>query len=368
MMNKKGKGMKGQSGIQRMMILIVGLMCFSLVATGGLFRKTEPKDNGLTSLHTQHARENMECSTCHIWEEGIHIAPTHDMCSICHDIDEESEDKASCMFCHTRKDFSVDVFSFKRLKSELQLDHAPHEAAGVSCAECHSSNDEIPELPKGSLKPLCMECHAALSPELESLREAGAPPVSTNECSICHTEISAEKRPLFRGDARIPHDVPEVWMKVHGFEAQFDPAYCSVCHDRPEVSSCDECHQKMKPQDHTVAWRRKPHGLKAMMDRNTCAVCHEEEQCSKCHNNTKPASHRGAFDGPLNQHCISCHDSPQDSSCAVCHENIEHHTARLSPHDFGIYPPNCARCHPGGLPHRAPHLLNNTVGCRDCHQ
>jgi mono/diheme cytochrome c family protein len=40
----------------------------------------------------------------------------------------------------------------------------------------------------------------------------------------------------------------------------------------------------------------------------------------------------------------------------------------MSPHTLGIYPVNCSACHPGGEPTRAPHLTNNSVRCRSCHE
>jgi hypothetical protein len=143
-------------------------------------------------------------------------------------------------------------------------------------------------------------------------------------------------------------------------------AYCSLCHDEQE--SCESCHTQNPPKDHTLAWRRKTHGLEATWDRASCAVCHEEDSCLKCHRNSTPSSHRAGWGSPLNRHCVNCHYPAEQSGCTVCHETIEHEDAMRSPHNLGIFPPNCNLCHPGGLPHQAPHLLNSTVHCVVCHK
>jgi hypothetical protein len=346
-------------------LVAAALISVAFVSNGGLFgRSAKAPDRGLKSGHTAHTEQELDCATCHVWEEGGHVMPGHDLCSICHEIDEEVEDKSSCSFCHTREDQSVSPL-IKRMSVETIFGHEPHVDSEISCMECHKTPGEIPDLPKGPLMPWCMECHTETEiPILES----GDANVSfaENDCAVCHKEITAETRPRFRGGARIAHDVPDLWMKIHGHEAQFDPAYCAMCHDT--VASCDDCHRREKPKNHTVAWRRKPHGLRAIIDQQNCSVCHEEDSCVKCHQKTEPRSHRAGFSGGLNRHCVSCHYPPQESSCTVCHEEIEHRSSGRSPHTFGIFPADCAECHPGGLPHRAPHLTNNTVGCRVCHE
>ncbi len=341
------------------------LISVAFASNGGLFSRSKAApDRGLKSGHAKHAEQELDCTTCHAWEENGHVVPGHELCSICHAIDEEATDKAACNFCHTREDQSVDPL-VKRMSVETIFGHQPHIDAEVDCIKCHETPGEIPDLPKGPLMPWCMECH--VESEIPML-ESGEPNVNfaKNECTVCHSEITAQTRPEFRGGARIAHDSPEIWIKAHGRESQFDPAYCAMCHDT--VASCDDCHRREKPQSHTVAWRRKAHGLRAVIDQQNCAACHEEDYCAKCHEKTEPASHRAGFGGSLNQHCVSCHYPPQETSCTVCHEEIEHRKAKVSPHTFGIFPVNCAVCHPGGEPHRAPHLTNNSVSCKTCHE
>ena len=232
----------------------------------------------------------------------------------------------------------------------------------ASCALA-ASNPEGPFNHKrhAPLKLGCATCHTSAATD-----DRAGFPSAQRQCKVCHSEITAQTRPAFRGGTRIAHDSPEIWIKAHGQEAQFDPAYCAMCHDT--VAACEDCHRREKPQNHTVAWRRKAHGLRAVIDQQNCAASHEEEYCTKCHEKTEPASHRAGFGGSLNQHCVSCHYPPQETSCTVCHEEIEHRKAGISPHTFGIFPVNCSACHPGGEPHRAPHLTNNSVSCKNCHE
>ncbi len=352
----------GFRGIALAMIALFGVTVASDAALFG--RSGKSVDRGLKSGHNAHIEQQLDCATCHVWEENRHVMPGHNLCSICHEIDETATDKASCNFCHTREDQSVGPV-IKRMSVETIFGHEAHLDVSLDCMECHKTPGEIPDLPKGPLMPWCMTCHATSEPpKLES----GLPDraFASNDCAVCHRELSLETRPQFRGGARIAHDAPDIWLKTHGREAQFDPQYCAMCHDT--VATCEDCHSRMKPDNHTIAWRRKPHGLRAVIDQNNCAVCHEEDSCIKCHEKTKPTSHRAGFGGSLNRHCVSCHYPPQESSCTACHQNIEHRKARRSPHGLGIYPVNCAACHPGGLPNRAPHLVNNSVSCRTCHE
>ena len=346
-------------------VLVVALISVAWLASGRLFGRPEsPIDRGLKSGHNAHIEQQLDCATCHVWEDSRHVMPGHDLCSICHEIDDQIEDKSACNFCHTREDQSVDPL-IKRMSVETIFGHQPHIDSAVACMDCHDTPGEIPDLPQGPLMPWCMDCHSEADiPFLETGEPNAA--FAANDCTVCHSEITAETRPKFRDGARIAHDVPELWMKIHGHESQFAPQYCAMCHDT--VNACEDCHRREKPQNHTVAWRRKPHGLRAIIDPQNCAVCHEEDSCSKCHEKTEPQSHRAGFGGSLNRHCVSCHVPQEENSCTVCHESIEHLSSGRSPHSFGIYPPNCAECHPGGLPHRAPHLTNNSVGCRACHE
>ena len=289
-------------------LVAFALVSVAFVSSGRLFGRPEaPPDRGLKSGHTAHIEQELDCTTCHVWEEEGHVMPGHDLCSICHEIDMDvvaaveakeaapAADRQACTFCHTRDDQSVDPL-VKRMSVETIFGHEPHIDASIDCMECHKTPGEIPDLPKGPLMPWCMECHRTAEPPQLETGEPDATFVA-NECAVCHSEITAETRPKFRGGARIAHDVPDLWMRIHGHEAQFDPQYCAMCHDT--VASCEDCHRREKPQNHTIAWRRKPHGLRAVIDPQNCA-CSDYANIEVC---------EGAFDFQPSQNCVCIHQS-----------------------------------------------------------
>jgi hypothetical protein len=326
-----------------------------VLLVGACVTLTRPRsakvDRGIRVNHALHAEKGLECSSCHEpAEEGRYAIASHDVCSVCHEINIEEPEPEKCALCHTRDNYEIDPLE-RLLGGDLNFAHPPHVDKEVACSVCHG-NPDTGILAGVSKKPFCMDCHGKTDQKL-------------NECSVCHRETSKDTVPLFRAGVRIHHDEPALWTRLHGSESKVNPNYCSLCHDMPE--SCDTCHQTHAPANHTISWRRKTHGLEASWDRNACSVCHEEDSCMQCHTSTKPDSHRGAWSSPINQHCTSCHFPPTKTNCVVCHENIDHKTAMPSPHRALIYPPQCALCHPGGLPTRAPHVTNSTVSCRFCH-
>lgn len=318
-----------------------------MTMTGG---RSKPGASGILINHEFHTEEGLDCSTCHELEDGAMSMPTHDLCSVCHEFDVDNPVEEECSLCHTREDYTAGPRDAV-LPSEIIFAHEPHAASEIECATCHT-NPDARVLVNAPIKPFCMDCHGETEARL-------------NECSVCHSELNTNVVPTHRGGARIQHDAPEIWEAVHGRESQVDPQYCAMCHELQ--SFCDDCHQREEPRNHTVAWRRKTHGVKARWDRTNCAVCHEEDSCIKCHQNNEPTSHGRGWAEPADRHCVSCHYPPTDTNCVVCHEAIDHRTADRSPHRLGIYPANCALCHPGGLPLRAPHPTNSTTKCQFCH-
>ncbi|MDX9972204.1 MAG: cytochrome c3 family protein [FCB group bacterium] len=308
------------------------------------------EDHGIKFSHAHEAHKELGCTDCHAIENAKAAMPGHDQCGICHEINMDAPDEQACGFCHTREGFEI-LERKTFLDAEIKFSHQNHVDKQVECASCHADPDKA-ELQKVTKMAVCMDCHGKTNPAL-------------NECNVCHTEITRDTIPKFRGETRIQHDAPVIWEKIHGQESRVDMEYCAMCHD--QQNSCDACHQENPPQNHTVSFRRSTHGLQATWDRNKCAACHEEDSCRKCHENTAPKSHRGGWGGITNTHCVSCHFPPQDNNCTVCHEDIEHKSALPSPHDIGVYPARCGVCHPAGNPYRAPHLMNTTVRCAWCH-
>jgi predicted CXXCH cytochrome family protein len=321
-------------------------------------------DRGYRFSHALHEQQGLnDCTVCHDPAAGNPSAlstPGHDLCSVCHEIPESGTvapadpvEQEKCNFCHTREDYTVSPWK-KVLSDELKWQHAPHLTAELACAECHTELDTR-AMATTPMKPVCMDCHAKQSskPEL-------------NTCATCHAEVNMDTIPKFRNGQRVAHDATEIWTKVHGNEARVDAAYCAMCHETQ--NRCDDCHSVTAPDNHTLLFKDRTHGLIATWDRNSCATCHEESTCMQCHSEKQPISHRAGWGGQRNSHCVNCHFPAERSGCTECHETVEHAGATRSPHALGVFPPNCARCHPGGLPNQAPHLLNSTVHCAVCHQ
>ena len=337
----------GRQAIAGCLVLYLGA-CVALKAHQA-FQPSE--ERGLKFPHPIH-EEQVDCMTCHDFESGETRQFDHEFCGVCHEIPEDAPTEEACMLCHTRADYSVDPRKSVLAMTDVVFQHLPHVAQEIDCAVCHPNPDTQP-LPNARLKPFCMDCHGKTSPAL-------------NECSVCHQELSLTTIPTMRDGVRIAHDAPAVWEQVHGRESRMDPMYCAQCHD--QETDCQHCHRVQEPSNHTPSWVRRTHGIQAMWDRQNCAVCHEEDSCLQCHQNNAPTNHRGRFGEPFNTHCVQCHFPAAQNNCTVCHEEISHQSARPSPHLLGIYPPNCARCHPGGVPTRAPHLLNSSVQCIVCHR
>ena len=317
--------------------------------------KAAVKDRGVKAAHKIHLDQSMECSTCHEVKDGNPTFPSHETCSVCHEIDTDKPTKEMCGKCHTKGEDKYDIDAFvSRFKPELKWSHEPHAAKEVACDKCHGKDPDANGLPNGPLMSVCMDCHGKTKSDK-----------NLNDCSTCHTEITNKTVPQYRGTTRIQHDAPEIWKRVHGSESRVDPKFCAMCHT--EQNFCDTCHTTQAPDNHTVTWRQRAHGIEASYNRNKCAACHEEDSCLKCHRNTAPQSHKAVWGPPVNNHCTTCHYPPTQNNCTVCHEAVEHKTAPPSPHRALLYPPNCARCHPGATPGRPPHAVNTTVNCKFCH-
>jgi hypothetical protein len=332
------------AGVSALVLFVAACATVSTVTRRG------SHDRGVNIPHPEHA-EDLECIDCHVPNETGFDWPDHEVCGMCHDIDLDNIVEEDCAVCHTNEDFEITPRP-KSIHADIGFKHAPHVDNEVACTICHA-DPEKQFLPDGKLKPFCMDCHQKTDEKLL-------------ECSVCHTTISKATAPSFRGAVPIPHDKPAIWKKIHGREWRKDEAYCGLCHD--DQIFCNDCHRLTEPDSHTVTWRQRTHGIRAEWDRAKCAVCHEEDSCLQCHQNSEPRSHRGLWGGSTNRHCQSCHFPPEQNNCTVCHEEIDHQdTAMQSPHTLGLFPAPCSSCHRTGRPGSAPHTVNGTIACQQCH-
>jgi hypothetical protein len=327
----------------------LAMVTLSLMVAACVTYQAMRPDRGLKFNHEKHPAKDLACEDCHSVENGEPGMPSHDTCSVCHDQADLSKSK-ECDYCHSQPDQAVKPIA-KVLSPEAKFGHAKHLDKKIECKTCHPNPDKSVVV-SGNLMTFCMDCHTKTGQTL-------------TECSVCHKEIRKNVRPKYHGPVRIAHDSPQIWEKIHGQQSKNDPKFCALCHD--DQTSCEECHRKNPPQDHTITWRRKSHGLRATWERERCAACHEEDSCLRCHQHNAPQSHHGGWGPPSDRHCVQCHYPPRETGCTVCHEDIEHKSAEPSPHDLGLFPARCAPCHPFNNPYRAPHPLNSTVRCVVCH-
>ena len=145
--------------------------------------------------------------------------------------------------------------------------------------------------------------------------------------------------------------LPRSGRKSTGSSRKATPKFCELCHD--SQTSCEECHRKNPPQDHTITWRRKSHGLRATWGRERCAACHEEDSCLRCHQHNAPQSHHGGWGPPSERHCLHATIRRKRPVAPSATRTSSTMSAEPSPHDLGLFPPRCAPCHPFNNPSRA---------------
>ncbi len=288
--------------------------------------------------HAVHVGEDvgLECTDCHTTAEESAQAgmPTLDVCWNCHDqgVDQDTPLEEQPAGFILPGDQEPTWTSVTKLSVQTKFSHAKHLEAGASCEDCHSgvSQSEVVSRDWKVGMNECMSCHQGLG-------------VTVQDCQDCHEGLDQDTMP--------PNHTAD-WQRIHGAYgsdgASWDGApeqNCSLCHTQ---TSCDSCHKRTQPQDHTEPWRERGHGFAAQLDRDRCATCHTEASCDRCHRTALPVTHGGIWGGTTSAHCASCHlPLGSDDSCSVCHKGTpSHQQAPLRPG-----PP-----HPGA-----------TADCRSCH-
>ena len=291
--------------------------------------------------HAVHVEDQgMDCALCHESAESDDAAgmPTLDACVLCHEFLDEAkpeERRLSTLYAGVE---GVIPGRGVALADEVIFSHASHAAAGLDCAECHGELAELDHRPIARDMASCVTCHDSRSVD--------------GQCSVCHQEIGVDTQPA-------SHDLGWSWRHGKAFLAHPTSAAndCSLCH---QESSCQECHDRQAPRDHTSLWRRFGHGVALGQDRERCATCHTSSQCEACHEVARPRSHRAGFAGPRHGHCVQCH-LPLDGqqSCATCHRSTPSHDfAAPLPPDHSVAM-NCRQCH--GISAPLPHVDAGTA-------
>ena len=56
------------------------LISVAFASNGGLFSRPKASpDRGLKSGHAKHLEQELDCTTCHAWEEAGHVVPGHEL-------------------------------------------------------------------------------------------------------------------------------------------------------------------------------------------------------------------------------------------------------------------------------------------------
>lgn len=280
---------------------------------------------------------HVACADCHGGDEAqVPGAAGHGPCARCHADEVElagAPALSACDGCHVTT--TGPRHPRRLITGDLRFDHAVHrtDARGqrVGCEVCHAATSSATTSERHAPPSIaaCVVCHD----------DAARVPVSRRMriCETCHTQKAesfgalAPRSHLPATERPIDHTL--AFRRDHGAEAA-DATRCAGCHTMMSGSpraACDECHQVMRPDDHTVLFREYDHGAEAVVAAERCATCHVVDYCTACHRRP-PRSHAplGSFGtgdhGDLARQnprsCLTCHAPATDCVGAGCHQGI----------------------------------------------
>jgi len=273
---------------------------------------------------------HVACADCHV-RDGKLARANHATCARCHAAEAKLENAPSmgaCQDCHKQ---GLNFRMRKRLiKNDLRFDHERHHTdrrgTPIRCEACHPQSAESTKYADHAAPrvELCVGCHDDTDRTPNELR--------MRACETCHSQRAqtltsiAPRNHLPLTERPIDHTL--AFRRDHAEVAEHEGERCAGCHTqmsgRPR-DACDECHQTMRPFDHTITFRELDHGTEAAADRDRCARCHVIEFCTACHSQ-RPRSHGfpgtfGTAHGGLARinvrSCLTCHD--QQNECVACH-------------------------------------------------
>jgi len=276
---------------------------------------------------------HVSCTDCHkLGDRGL-TRPGHKVCARCH-AREAAPTRApslrDCAACHspkTKKPTRLRTL----IRGDLRFAHKRHRTDRrgkiVLCTTCHKNTKRVRQTAKHSAPATatCVGCHDDETRVPQSRR--------MRVCETCHTTRArtigsiAPRSHLPTPDRPIDHTI--AFRKDHATDARKDSARCAKCHtfmSGSKRSSCDDCHQVMRPKNHVVTWREFEHGPAAATRADVCATCHAGDFCTSCHSKP-PRSHMPLTSWRMGGHgaqaafnmrpCITCHTVARD--CSRCH-------------------------------------------------
>jgi hypothetical protein len=330
---------------QRRAVLLAAVLP-TLAAGCALMVKLGLVERPAAFSHRTHAREQLECQSCHASYETSERAgmPKLQQCLLCHEgIDEKKPPQRRLSALYGEE---ASLSPARVLPGEVRFSHQTHVVGNkIACGECHRGIEDSQAVSDRVrvFKDDCLRCHA----------RAGR----ANDCEVCHREVRKDLKP----ESHLHN-----WKEFHGQAVRADSGKsvdrCSLCH---APSRCVSCHQDEAPRDHTNHWRQRGHGIAASIDRERCAPCHRSDFCDRCHRETPPRSHLGSWGSPRDFHCLTCHSPLSIEPCSICHRGTPSHALAAAKPAWHTPAMNCRQCHTGGamLPH-----VDNGDNCNTCHR
>ena len=289
-----------------------------------------------------------DCTFCHKFnQDGVFATfPGHAQCTSCHAAPgmkpalSAKSTTADCRGCHTPEEIENPGFTEDRRMIaahvvsgtyvNLKFSHVAHfkekNRYSLNCTTCHYAIPQSTSLASLTLPKMidCVACHDSDKRIAADFRMAN--------CKVCHNEqettgsMPADHtrfvKPIFHNESFRMH---------HDEEASAPGAKCYACHTNVVPSAtakgqCWDCHQVMRPANHSARWKDEVHGTIAAIDRQNCATCHTSDSCVRCHN-ILPSSHaplalfKGGGHARLamldERSCLTCHTF--QNTCAECH-------------------------------------------------
>ncbi|MGI6455586.1 MAG: cytochrome c3 family protein [bacterium] len=246
--------------------------------------------------HQPHIENELSCDTCHELQETGITMPTMEACTTCHDLTDDTY-FGTCNECHSKNNVTLSeenvtaVVNHQELFAkfipenwyDVQYNHTQFLDEDTDCLVCHQG---VTQSRTASLENL---------PSMEAAMAYHDQMGYSNECSVCHTELTVFTEPP-------SHD--RSWKDTHGRYMEFqDDKTCMLCH---QEETCFTCHRTEKPRSHTALFRLRTHGIQAGFDRSKCMVCHREDECESCHRAQADPMPPAPFHTP-DASCLSCH-------------------------------------------------------------
>lgn len=309
------------------------------------------------------------CVNCHNQgKKSFQHAPVKDGdCNACHKphgasgrflLDAGEDLTPLCLGCHDSADF------------KQKFMHGP--AAVGSCLECHDPHESDGKgLLTGSVRELCLKCHADFAASLHSAAVVH-PPVKEAPCTACHNPHGAQVPMMLN------NKMPDLCTGCHK-EIGKKLTTVKVPH-KPLLSQagCASCHS---------SHFSKAKGLLPTDEKGTCLACHGTDKLGTppLRNIKKEIEGKKFLHGPLQKgECKGCHDPHGSDYFRMLRGNYP--AGLYQPYKEGSYD-FCLKCHEKNLIKFADttiytkfrngnqnlhylHVANSRKGrsCRICHE